>query len=212
LWHEAKDGWKINDFAEYNVTREMAEAKRAAKSEAGKRGAAARWGDGKPMADAMAGAMASAGSCHDPGMANDAPDPTRPLVSSKDDTSPAKETAKQRERDKATDDDRRLCRTLAEHIRSRNPKAKIGSDTEWLRSMRLLRDRDKQTPDEIDRLIRWTFTDTSKDAQFWAKTIESPASLREHFARMWGQMVATPLAAVPSVEDSSAYLARRGAA
>lgn len=62
LWDEVDDGWMIHDFAEYLPDKEV----RAARSAAGKKGAAARWGnrqtdgnlpspdgksDGNPMAD-----------------------------------------------------------------------------------------------------------------------------------------------------------------
>lgn len=92
------------------------------------------------------------------------------------------------ERGKASDEDRRLCRLLAEHMRRRNPKAKIGSETSWLRSMRLLRERDGNTPGEIEQLITWLFTDPGDDADFWAGTIQSPKGLREHFGTVWGKM------------------------
>ncbi|WP_068922161.1 hypothetical protein [Planobispora rosea] len=62
LWDEVDDGWMIHDFADYLPGKEVSEARSAA----GKKGAAARWGnrqkdgnlpstgskrDGKPMAD-----------------------------------------------------------------------------------------------------------------------------------------------------------------
>lgn len=65
LWEPADDGWQIHDFDQYLPTAETSEARSAA----GKRGAAARWGsrtkdaerdgnlpsgDGKPIADQMA--------------------------------------------------------------------------------------------------------------------------------------------------------------
>ena len=65
LWEPAEDGWQVHDFDQYLPTAETSEAR----SEAGKRGAAARWGSkgeaagrdskvpfshGKPLADDMA--------------------------------------------------------------------------------------------------------------------------------------------------------------
>jgi hypothetical protein len=53
LWDEVEDGWMIHDFAEYLPAKEVS----AARSEAGKKGAAKRWGsksdttDDKPMAE-----------------------------------------------------------------------------------------------------------------------------------------------------------------
>lgn len=47
LWAENGTGWLIHDYLEYQPSREQAEAQRAevssARSQAGKRGAAARW-------------------------------------------------------------------------------------------------------------------------------------------------------------------------
>lgn len=118
-----------------------------------------------------------------------------------------------RERAKATEDDRHLCRLLAELIRASNPKAKVRSDAAWLRDMRLLRERDANPSRDIERLIRWTFTDKHRDAVFWASTIQSPAGLREHFAQIWAKMQAatSPGAATGQVESSESFLARRSA-
>jgi hypothetical protein len=47
LWEEVDDGWMIHDFAEYLPGKEVS----AARSAAGKKGAAKRWGDKKPPPD-----------------------------------------------------------------------------------------------------------------------------------------------------------------
>lgn len=54
LWEIVDDGWLVHDWDEYNGDAKTREAARAAKSEAGKKGAAARW---KPMAND--------GTCHE---------------------------------------------------------------------------------------------------------------------------------------------------
>lgn len=92
------------------------------------------------------------------------------------------------ERDKATDDDRRLCRLFAELARANNPKLKIANDATWLRSVRLMREQDDHTVDELEQTIRWVFEDPSDDAQFWSSTIQAPAGLRDHFGQVWGRM------------------------
>jgi hypothetical protein len=56
LWLPADEGWSIHDFAEFNETKADIEARRSAKSIAGKKGAAKRWGDSSDMAGAIAGA------------------------------------------------------------------------------------------------------------------------------------------------------------
>jgi hypothetical protein len=45
LWDVTRDGWKIHDWEIYNGDAESREAARKAKVEAGKKGAAARWGN-----------------------------------------------------------------------------------------------------------------------------------------------------------------------
>lgn len=92
------------------------------------------------------------------------------------------------ERTKASDDDRRLCRLLAGMAKEHNPKLRVEKDAAWLRSMRLLREEDGNTPDEIERVIRWTFAGGSEDAVFWANTIQSASGLRKHFAQVWARM------------------------
>jgi hypothetical protein len=208
LWHPADEGWVINDFAEFNMTREAAAAKHAAKAEAGRKGALARWGDSNDMA----GAMAADSSSHDGSIANDAPDPTRTFKEANASSSGAERADK--ESRKATDDDLTNCRLFGELARSRNPKVKIpkaktGEWATWLREMRLLRSADENSPADIERVIRWLFTDPSQDAMFWGTTIQAPSGLREHFAQVWGKMNAAPLRSVPKVESSADYLARR---
>lgn len=82
LWEPVDGGWNIHDWDEYNGSAKTREEVRAAKSEAGKKGAAARWGDGRRDDTAMA-------ACHD--AANDTaiapspnpsatPKPPRPTI------------------------------------------------------------------------------------------------------------------------------------
>jgi hypothetical protein len=112
----------------------------------------------------------------------------------------------------ATEDDHRLCRLLADLAKQRNPKFKVKSRSRWLTDMRRLRKTDGNSPDEIERAIRWTFTSTHKDAQFWAGVIQSPGNLREHFAQIWDRMNGTTTPGTSRVESVDAFLARRGAA
>jgi len=89
LWREdqAKGGYWLHDFLEFNPSREEAKAKSEARAEAGKRGADSRWGtkpptraphgkpDGKPMASAMANPMANPWQADGKPMAKVCPDP-----------------------------------------------------------------------------------------------------------------------------------------
>lgn len=61
LWEVGPDGWIIHDWAEYNGDARTREAARAAKREAGRKGAAARWQNDD----------SSDGKCHE--SANDKP-------------------------------------------------------------------------------------------------------------------------------------------
>jgi hypothetical protein len=85
--------------------------------------------------------------------------------------------------DVENEDDRRLCRLLAEQAKDRNPKFKVKSRERWLNDMRLLRERDRTAPDDIDRAIRWVFDD-----DFWGGVIQSPGNLRKHFPQIWDRM------------------------
>lgn len=85
--------------------------------------------------------------------------------------------------DPASPEDERNCRLLAELATERNSKFKVKSRARWLADMRLLRERDGNTPDEIERAIRWVFAD-----DFWGGVIQSPGNLREHFPQIWDRM------------------------
>lgn len=66
LWHRVEGGWMIHDYDQYQPTKAQVMARKRARSEAGKRGAEARWGDaeqdgkhyGNLPSDAMANGMA----------------------------------------------------------------------------------------------------------------------------------------------------------
>lgn len=208
MWHADADGWRIHDFAEYNVTRKSALEKHESRSEAGKKGANARWGNGKSMAAAIDADSES----HDGKMPPSRPDPEEAKASS----SGADRADKENE--KATDADRANCRLFAELAPTRNmkvkiPKAGTAAWAAWIREMRLLRASDSNSADEITRAIRWLFTDPSSDAVFWGTTVQAPSGLREHFPTVWAKMTSQPsVRAVPAVETSAEYLKRRGAA
>src|SRR3954454_16466186 len=55
LWDEVENGWQIRNWGERNVVAAAQQALSHIRSDAGKKGAAARWGDGKdPLPDANA--------------------------------------------------------------------------------------------------------------------------------------------------------------
>lgn len=80
LWEEiGDDGFGFHDWEKFQPTREQAESHRAQvaqkRSEAGRKGAKARWGDGK-NSKTMANGN---GKCHDTEWQTDGPVPSRPV-------------------------------------------------------------------------------------------------------------------------------------
>lgn len=78
----------------------------------------------------------------------------------------------------------KLCHVLADLIRDRDPKAKIAPDgVRWRDAARKLVDLDGRTPEEVERVIRWSQAD-----HFWHKNVMSMESLRRQFDRLWAEM------------------------
>jgi len=71
--------------------------------------------------------------------------------------------------------------------------------------MRLLRERDGNSEDEIAAVIEWVFC--APDGAFWAGVVESPTSLRKHFPKIWAQMQ-RPANVVPMRPPSASDLLR----
>lgn len=125
----------------------------------------------------------------------------------------------EKEMGKASEEDRANCRLFAELVRQHNPKAKLpkagtSAQAEWYQQMRLLRTADNNAGEEIAAVIRWVFTDPSKDAMFWGTTIQAPSGLRSHYAQIHAKMTAAHRSGNGNgagVESSAAFLARRGA-
>lgn len=104
--------------------------------------------------------------------------------------------------EKATEEDRALCRLLAELALERNPKFKVKSRGRWLTDMRLLRDRDGNSAAEIEEALRWVFGHS-----FWGGVIQSPGNLRDHFSQIWDQMGASKV--VPIRKPNASELIRK---
>lgn len=120
LWLTADEGWIVNDFSEFNETKADIEAKRAAKSSAGKKGAARRWGDGNDIAPAIAAASSrQASSVANDGSVNE-PDPTRP-----DPLTPFNSPKGKRQRDHDRFD-AQMREWASDHFPNRPVKAVVG--------------------------------------------------------------------------------------
>lgn len=113
------------------------------------------------------------------------PDQTRPDVKEEANASSSSEFAK------ATPDQIRLCRLLAELVRERDPKAKPDPESAgWLRPMRLLlADREGDTA-EVERVLRW-----SQAHPFWQTNVLCPEKLRKQFSALTIKMKAAPIRA-----------------
>ena len=72
---------------------------------------------------------------------------------------------------------------MLDEIRKRFPKTKKPNLGQWADTIRLMREQDGHTINEIRRVFLWAMAD-----EFWWKNIRSPAKLREQFARLHGQM------------------------
>ncbi len=162
LWEDVEGGWLFHDFEDYlpesRRPSNMAEVS-AARSEAGRRGAAKRWhsdsnSDGKLLSDLDGKPIA--------------PVPSRTQVSSPD----GELTTETRPELLA------LCEHLADRIEangSRRPR--IGK--RWITAARLLLDADGRTVDQVHAAIDWSQTD-----EFWRANVLSMPKLREKYDQL----------------------------
>lgn len=74
---------------------------------------------------------------------------------------------------KFSDQDRRIAEHIRSMIRDMNPKSKEPNLDHWANEIRLMRERDSRTHDEIVSLFTWAHNDT-----FWRTNILSPDKLR----------------------------------
>ena len=178
LWDLADDGWLIHDFLDYNPSREETEAARAelskVRSEAGKRGAEARWGDGK-----NGKLMAS-------GRQRDSPEPEpEPVPQSKDRPSTrASSEAAAPDGDQGQKVERAevgmLCDLLADAVAAQGVGRRPNPHTKrWHDAARRLLDLDGATVRQVEYVIKWATTH-----EFWQPNIRSMPTLREKWATL----------------------------
>jgi hypothetical protein len=175
LWEVAEnpgDGWLIHDFLDYNPSREETEAARAElsqkRSEAGKRGAEARWGDGK-----NGKRMATPKQ-------RDSPEPEPgPQVKDQPLTRDVSEAAAPDGAERA--EVGMLCDLLADAIEAQGVGRRPNPHTKrWHDAARRLLDLDGATVRQVEYVIRWATTH-----EFWQPNIRSMPKLREK----WGTLV-----------------------
>lgn len=174
LWVDGPTGGKaeVHDYLEHQ--RSAAEAKGA--SEKAKRAASARW-DASRNAPSMPDASESAMPREEReereenkgGSGADAPD-----------DAPSTQLALVSE---ARPDVERICEHLAEQIEARGAKRPTVT-ARWRNEGRLLLDRDGRSEEQVHACIRWLFTSSHRDAQFWRTNVRSMPKLREEYDRL----------------------------
>ena len=202
LWEACPDvgGWIIHDFEDYLApvkSPEEADAIREARSEAGRRGAAARWKGhgkhGKPDSNLPSESWQTDGKP----MAKNAPVPV-PITTS---DSPSGESRAGSLRDPPAAPPRpdvdRICDHLADAIEANGSKRPMIGKA-WRNAARLLLDRDKRTEDEIVAAIDWCQRD-----DFWRSNILSMPTLRAKYDRLRLQAQRT---SAPATDRQAAIL------
>ncbi|MDH5798913.1 MAG: hypothetical protein OEZ19_10130, partial [Paracoccaceae bacterium] len=77
---------------------------------------------------------------------------------------------------KFSDEDMKLAEYIFAKVRELLPKAKKPNYDKWANCIRLMRQQDNRTPDEIRRVFDWANRDN-----FWQTNIRSPEKLRQKF-------------------------------
>ena len=80
-------------------------------------------------------------------------------------------------------DEVRLSEFLFSLILRNNPKAKKPNMQAWAKHISLAIERDKRTPEELGKVIRWC-----QDDSFWQSNILSTQKLRKKFDQLWLKM------------------------
>jgi hypothetical protein len=81
--------------------------------------------------------------------------------------------------------DVRLARLMFEKIAEVAPKTKKPNFDKWANTIRLMRESDRNSPDDIERVFLWANSD-----DFWRANILCPDTLRKQFSRLHAKMLA----------------------
>lgn len=93
-------------------------------------------------------------------------------------------------------DECRLAGLLLDEIKTRNPKHRKPDMQKWAKHIGLLINRDKRTPEEIEKVILWCQKDS-----FWQLNILSTKKLREKFDQLFLKMNNGKQARAPTITD-----------
>jgi hypothetical protein len=160
----------VHDYTEHNRTSEG--VKRAA--EAGKRGAAGRWGKKQEDANRNANRMRSAYEPHSDVHSDPQCDSDEIAMPRERERKREKEEAKASSREIPRPDIDGVIQGFSELLKSNDIKHKPGQS--WRNATRLLIDKDGYTPDQIMYVARFATAD-----EFWKSNILSMPKLREKF-------------------------------
>lgn len=130
---------------------------------AGRRGAAKRWGGGEPHSEPHQ-------------------NPNRDNVALQSSSSNNKSSPR-----KFSDEDMGVAKTIFEKILELNPKKKPPNMDSWADTVRLMRERDSRTHEDILKVFTWANNDS-----FWKVNILSPEKLREKFDDLTIKMQVKP--------------------
>ena len=90
-----------------------------------------------------------------------------------------KDKDKDKDKTNVSTEDRGLAIYIHEKIKELNPKAKDPNIDKWANEIRLMRERDKRSHEEIMNIFTWANNDP-----FWRTNILSPAKLRKQFDQL----------------------------
>lgn len=125
-------------------------------------------------------------------------DPTRPEPNQPDKTlpkgaaaDPQREQAGEKRKVYGTEEDHALARRIFDSVKVVVPSAKEPNWDAWANAIRLMREQDERTHDEI-----WTTFDWANRDTFWRANVLSPATLRDRWNQLEAKRLNRPVTAV----------------
>lgn len=164
LWDRVDGGYQFHDWADFQPSAEEEREKRAARKRAGRKGAAARWGDKSD------------------GKSHSKPHDT-PHGSTNGKTMPRSRPRSHVSPTETRPDVEQVCDMFADLCQSTASNGKRPTITKaWRDAARRLIDLDGRTVDDIERITRWAHAD-----DFWVANVRSLPKLREKFETLTHQ-------------------------
>ena len=117
------------------------------------------------------------------GLSGNPEEPKKADSGSKNDNDSGKDKEKPSPKIKFSDADLNLAEHIYLKIKEVAPKTQVPNYNSWADSVRLMRERDNHTLEEIKDVFIWANSDS-----FWRTNILSPAKLREKFVELHAKM------------------------